>query len=515
MIRSITVQPVTQDWPELLRSQKCDAQCLGLTISEWRDRTHRELFGYERQFHNQWHRFSTGASGAKRSDPSSIDSCYETNSKPVQPIILTGHQAEFRHPGVYAKYLTMEAMRQAGLAGSAVELVVDQDVNDPLTVRVPAHVHRGGLVVGKVRLVDRKPSGRSVGWQKPLSAGELIDEVERTLVRESPDESESSEGLSLSDETMMAIRRMQSALVDESHRSSLAEQVACAATRLEAEHSGIEWGGRAGDELCRISVSSLVETSFWAALIDKIKREPSRVTKLYNEAVGLCGDSGINPLRSNGNRVELPLWLMSEDGQRQSAWSDDLDHYPANRFLPKALLTTGYVRLVVCDLMIHGLGGARYDRVTDYWLKRWLGVEPAPFVTVSATMVRDWDGEFCTSRQVRQAQHETRSLRFNLDRFTQDEEAIRVKSDLLQRIEKAPRRSPERRRFYVELQRVQESWCKRFRDVLEAADARVAELESRVVDERVLDERTWPVGLYPVDEMDKLRRDLFHRFENV
>jgi hypothetical protein len=45
-----------------------------------------------------------------------------------------------------------------------------------------------------------------------------------------------------------------------------------------------------------------------------------------------------------------------------------------------------YTRLLVADLFIHGVGGGRYDQVTDDVFRRWLGIEPPPFVTASLTM---------------------------------------------------------------------------------------------------------------------------------
>jgi hypothetical protein len=40
----------------------------------------------------------------------------------------------------------------------------------------------------------------------------------------------------------------------------------------------------------------------------------------------------------------------------------------------------------VADLFIHGVGGGRYDQVTDDVFRRYLGVEPPPFVVASMTM---------------------------------------------------------------------------------------------------------------------------------
>src|SRR5205085_514035 len=48
---------------------------------------------------------------------------------------------------------------------------------------------------------------------------------------------------------------------------------------------------------------------------------------------------------------------------------------------PRALITTMYARLVLSDLFIHGIGGAKYDEVTDEIIRRFFGIEPPKYLT--------------------------------------------------------------------------------------------------------------------------------------
>jgi hypothetical protein len=59
---------------------------------------------------------------------------------------------------------------------------------------------------------------------------------------------------------------------------------------------------------------------------------------------------------------------------------------PEIRIRPKALITTMYARLVLSDLFIHGIGGAKYDEVTDAIIRRFFGIEPPGYVTATATV---------------------------------------------------------------------------------------------------------------------------------
>src|SRR5689334_21153410 len=48
------------------------------------------------------------------------------------------------------------------------------------------------------------------------------------------------------------------------------------------------------------------------------------------------------------------------------------------RISPRALTLTTFFRLLLADQFVHGIGGARYDRVTDRLIARFLGIEPPP-----------------------------------------------------------------------------------------------------------------------------------------
>jgi hypothetical protein len=51
----------------------------------------------------------------------------------------------------------------------------------------------------------------------------------------------------------------------------------------------------------------------------------------------------------------------------------------------RALTNTLYARLFLADLFVHGIGGAKYDELTDVIIRRFFGMEPPEFVVLSAT----------------------------------------------------------------------------------------------------------------------------------
>ena len=56
------------------------------------------------------------------------------------------------------------------------------------------------------------------------------------------------------------------------------------------------------------------------------------------------------------------------------------------RFRTRALSTTLFSRLCFADLFVHGIGGAKYDAVTDTVLQRYYHVTPPPYLVVSGTL---------------------------------------------------------------------------------------------------------------------------------
>ncbi len=55
---------------------------------------------------------------------------------------------------------------------------------------------------------------------------------------------------------------------------------------------------------------------------------------------------------------------------------------------PRALTTTMYLRLFASDLFMHGIGGAKYDQLTDMILCDWLGLVNAPSYAVASATIR-------------------------------------------------------------------------------------------------------------------------------
>jgi hypothetical protein len=79
----------------------------------------------------------------------------------------------------------------------------------------------------------------------------------------------------------------------------------------------------------------------------------------------------------------------------------------------RALTTTLYARLFLGDLFIHGIGGAKYDELTDVLIRRFFGVTPPGFYAITATVLLPAPRPAVSTEDVRRIEHCLRELRFH------------------------------------------------------------------------------------------------------
>jgi hypothetical protein len=83
----------------------------------------------------------------------------------------------------------------------------------------------------------------------------------------------------------------------------------------------------------------------------------------------------------------------------------------------RALATTLFARLVLSDLFLHGIGGAKYDQVTDQIARQFFGLELPQLAAVSATLRLPIAHERVDAGQDRELEQRVRELRFHPERY--------------------------------------------------------------------------------------------------
>ncbi len=322
----------------------------------------------------------------------------------ARPILATGHQTELYHPGVWAKNALLHAAA-AQLGGAApVHLAVDTDAPKHLTLRWPggtpllitddadaAAAPWSGLLKSPspthlARLSSAADSA-SRHWSfqslllqflaalsklskqsQPLSNSitRAIDQIDRSL------------GLHTQMTIVSPVWSSEAYLLFAHHLISRADAFAAAYNAslndFRAAH-GMRTATRPMPDL--FASADAIEAPFW---LDDL----SSGGKRSRPSVFRAGDgtAWVLQLLNGEEFVFDPRVDGWEAASRLSRWLGSTSH----RLSPRALTLTTFFRLLVADQFVHGIGGGRYDQVTDRLIERYFDIEPPKFSVTTATL---------------------------------------------------------------------------------------------------------------------------------
>ncbi len=476
MLQSVRIDPPPPAWRDLMTASHDDSMLLGRPLEQWRRLTRSELLGGE-----------------------------------PRVVIATGHQAGFWHPGILAKYFALDAAGAALDAEALVEIIADQDVGDLHVLRAPV-IDAEDLLAARLVHWSQWPDEESqgpTGAQPPM----LVDPHAWRLGEGERFALPGLEG---------RCRVMGQALMLMRRAASRAEQACLAAALLRDVRFANRPMPLAGPppgpaEAPRLLVpaSALVATTLWAALVEHLRADPARARQTYNHAAAARPQAGVAPLeRRVSGGCEIPCWLITPDGLRHRAFEHDLQRRDA-RLWPRALLMTGFVRLALCDLFIHGAGGAEYDRVTETWFAEWLGVRLAPQAMATATMTLDFNREAASEHELARAKWMAHHLPFNIDRFLNDPRPRKQREEMLRTIGSLPRRSAARREAYERMRTLQRDLARRHGRILDEAERTVRLTARRLSERSLLNDRDWAFPLHPPAGLAELRSRVAEGFERI
>jgi hypothetical protein len=179
----------------------------------------------------------------------------------------------------------------------------------------------------------------------------------------------------------------------------------------------------------------------------------------------------------------------------------------------RALTTTMFARLFLADLFVHGIGGGKYDEVTDAIIRDFFGIEPPHYLILSATLLLPFPSNTCQPKDRSRLQAQLRELTCNPQRHLssaalQDAAtAVLVRrKDLL--IKQEPSDSQSRRQRFLELQYVTAALRRRLVPSLEEARGQLVECDRHLRANVVLQRRDFGFCFYP----EKMLRQFCTRF---
>lgn len=297
-----------------------------------------------------------------------------------RPWVITGHQVEFYHAGVWAKVLLADHLAKLS-GGTAVDILVDHDTVDRLGFALPRHNAQGE-------------------WEKVWHTWAPADAVAADGLA-APD---SRQKESWCDEVLAAAAGSglieADALDDFIHflqRGTQTDYVGWmdAARRQFETQFGLHVHHVRSSELCR--------SAAWAAFAGLWLIHADQWTVHYNQAIAdyqarhhiKSPSRPMPPLAVSESILELPFWIYHRGRPRERLLLDRRDRSIVNTsgrirwpegdgdqlqaaeqfqqvlethqlcIRPRALTLTMYVRTFLADAFIHGIGGAMYDEMTD------------------------------------------------------------------------------------------------------------------------------------------------------
>ena len=272
-----------------------------------------------------------------------------------------------------------------------MNVVVDTDAPDVFAVQIPTRDHACGQApaVARIPLLDH-PSAQATGWIPAPRAGRLDVWIAR--IRAAVE----AAGI----DARPLLRFVDIAREERRDDRSLATWATVTRRRFERAPQG-------GVPVLELPVSGILETRAWAAFVASVVQADIRFIEAYNAALAAFRvrhrtRSAAQPfpdlMRDEAGRWEAPFWII-DGGQRRTATFEDLAVVPASTVAPKAVTLSLFVRSSLADLAIHGMGGHRYDEVTDD-VALALGIGPlAPRVATTADVHLAWGADLPAERR--------------------------------------------------------------------------------------------------------------------
>ncbi len=448
------------------------------------------------------------------------------------PVLLAGHQPDLFHPGVWCKNFALSRLAEKNGA-TAINLLIDSDAVKKTRVRTPGGTLESPTLT-PVAFDDLPPA--NVAYEEySIANRELFDSFAPRVC----------EAISALVPSPLVETFWPRAIERANANGLLGLSLAQSRHQLEGE-----WGAKTL-ELPQSTVCQLEGFHYFTA---HLLANLPRFFEVYNEAVHEY--RRVNHIRSAAHPVpdlhtedsylEAPFWIWdAEDRERRRLFVRDegeelrltdrrhidiriaaspdgeLDLATEQlaaltcrgiKIRTRALATTMFARLLLGDLFIHGIGGAKYDTLTDALLRRFFGLEPPEFVAASATLHLPVEHPQRSSNTTARVQQQLRNLVYHPETALKESE-IAVDPQL--------REQAELKRRWVETVQTIENGktrCRAIRSANEAMQPYVEGLRLELLaegeqilagirSERILSSREYEFCLFPAEQLQAFLLD--------
>jgi hypothetical protein len=353
------------------------------------------------------------------------------------PLLLSGHQPQLFHAGVWYKNFVLGGLARS-LDGVGIHLLIDSDLCRSVSIRVPT----GTLERPRVEAVPYDSPAPEVpyeerpirdhaalaGFEKrvasliePFVRNPLLQSLWPLVLERNPGQSNLGLRLAQARHALEQTWRNETLELPQSAVCQLPEfawflcHILAHLPRFWSAHNDALAAYRAAHRLRNRAqpVPDLAESDgwleapFWIWSTSDPRRRPL-----------FARQSGEEILITDRHSYTVSLPLSADRDAARAV--EKLLERPASgiKIRTRALATTLFARLVLSDLFLHGIGGAKYDQVTDEIARQFFGFELPQFATVSATLRLPIVHGQATPGDENQLRQQAREMLYHPERFT-------------------------------------------------------------------------------------------------
>lgn len=433
------------------------------------------------------------------------------------PLLIAGHQPYFFHPGVFFKYALLARSAQDGFCPLFIS--VDTEPCEGFPAKMPSfngRYSRSDLLMS--------PSDVGVFYQNAPADKNSIEFFKQTAIKRLS---------SLPEEPFRyGVEFLRNEL-----KQPLPEKMRDAMVVLRRRYAG-DWQ----KEVLELPLSHLCDTPEFYEFAFHLLLRAGDVRKTFNSV--LADYRKEHRIRSNANpfpdllvngdgRVETLFWISSGEkraplfvgpvngGIKFSSGGKLVEVATADRLMqacrsrnvniwPRAVSLSLMLRLFLGDLFIHGIGGAKYDRITDKLIKPFYGIDSPRIVTASCTP--EIPGLEKPANRLEELEQTARRMEFHPEFFLTDKnktpetaESIKIKKMLVEEIKKG---GADKKSIGLEIKKINAKLDKALLPLKAELAKKIETARAERNRHEILADRELPYFLYSPQVLERFVKDM-------
>jgi arsenate reductase-like glutaredoxin family protein len=530
--KEIFIDPAHNDIPGLIdlnkeRFQSYDFNINGMPFSQFREQVRSETVKKAGEYTDKIWSLCSKLNIACTEDLSCVRDSYTSERN----IIQTGHSPALAHPGVLIKHSLVNSIAKK-VNGVGINMVVDNDASNDNCLNIPDINGMGSSVEN----LEYLPGLRNLAFEEIRYA----DPTQLTAFKKSVAKALYNPDMKKTFEDFMNVVIMLSG--ETLQFSDLFTFARCVFLT------------RFGINNLEVPVSLISETDSFLQFFLHITANLKSFVNIYNTKLSEYRNlkkisSKANPLpdlMEKGFVVEMPFWIWKEGEQRKSLFASVandsrisilcenkiVEHFDFGgrngstknlenlerlkglisngiKVRPKAIANTMYSRMFFSDLFIHGIGGAKYDLITDEIVREFFGVEPPEYATISATLHLPYEPLNVSKEDVIALKHVIKDMGYNPDRYASDEimedsemrSMVREKKEL---IAKESHDAKEKHLTFDRIKQLNSLMKEKISPLIKEKEKEMENLEMRLKYNAITTNREYPFCIYPESMMQEL-----------